>query len=383
MNKSEERSEQVAKKDILMLRLAAVVAPGGGAGSHLIMHKLHEHPEVMALTEYAFRNQEALIGIVYDPPTMMTTSKADLKSIMRGKMFAKELPIQIENEQLSPPKRLKGGDVRLLVLNKPRLKNIINHRYLGSASIPPLAITYIFKNPVSFYYKKLARTRQDYEGMPGQTIPDEEIQERVMRWLRATLYASLYEFAQIYDPNIDYVVSFEHLVGDVEREMANIFSALRVSSASYDDEVREWGSVMTHCCHAHYTSGIHWNNGPFQWKTKHASPEKNVLKHLCGKPLYKKLVDVRDRNNRKEEVLHCPEHGQQLGPGEYNYIRTPNPSALESWRKNEDIDTISEILSDFFGPDLIAYYINKDYEKDKTKAVFSSLMNKFLQSLKK
>ncbi len=320
------------------INMAALIAPAGGMGSHLVLHKMHGHHKIMAQQEISFRNTEFSSGLFHNPSWEGTTS-AGLKQLLRGYRMKPEsrVPEYISNEQLSPPKHLAGVD--WVILNKPRMKQINSHRNYN----PNVPILYLFKNPVSFFYSWIKK---------WENVHDEDVfydvsklsDEKVIHWIKNTFLTSLVELAQTYNPDIDYIVSFDHMVGDVDSELGRIFDRLGVERIKDKDLIK-----MTHCT-------------------------------LCNQKLYREEIPI--KRERTEEVLHCPGHGKILGPGEYNYIRKEDPSMLEKWKKNDNIEEVCDRFSNFFGKDLIEYYLNSEYATDTDRKVFDKLFQEFLGRLK-
>ena len=100
----------------------------------------------------------------------------------------------------------------------------------------------------------------------------------------------------------------------------------------------------------------------------------------CKKELFGKEILV--RGERTEEVLHCPQHGKILGPGEYNYIRKEDSSFLNKWKNKNDVVEISKMFSKIFGLDLVSYYADEKYLTDLDRSEFDQLIKNFLTGLK-
>ena len=78
----------------------------------------------------------------------------------------------------------------------------------------------------------------------------------------------------------------------------------------------------------------------------------------------------------------CPRHGPVLGPGEYNYIRKEDPSFLNRWKSNKNIEEVSEKFIPLFGKDIIDYFYNEEYLLDSDRNKYDTIIGKFLEGLK-
>ena len=300
-------------------KIAALITASGAIGSHFVLHKLQGHKNIVTLNESAFRSQGG-------------SSKGDLKRYLSQG----GLP-DLHPEQLHPRKRIADPSTEWLIMNKPPLKMINYHRTFH----PDIPVLYIFRNPVSFYFTWIKKWKEYGNRRYGRTVSDEQ----VFDWFRTTFMSSLFELAQNFDPKRDNIISFEHFFNDVDGELQRIFSCLGVESIKSENL-----DTMSVC-------------------------------NVCGtEKIERKMISVRE--GRQEEVLVCPRHGPVLGPGEYNYIRKEDPSFLNRWKSNKNIEEVSEKFIPLFGKDIIDYFYNEEYLLDSDRNKYDTIIGKFLEGLK-
>jgi hypothetical protein len=310
-------------------KLASLVNASGGNGSHFILYKLAGHPNVATLKELSFKSQGG-------------TTKRDLKSWHSGDKSSLRI---LQTEQLEPQKALIGSDIEWIFVNKPTIKNCIYHR----AYTENYPMFYILRNPVAFYYT-WKRKWQEYTSDRG--LPDMS-DDQVFKWVSSTLMSSLYEYAQYYDREQDYIISFEHFISNTNTELKGVFSKLGLSVVNNEDLI-----TISHC------------------------PK-------CGSSdLMTKKIDIR-QGREKEEVLVCPTHGAVLGPGEFNYIRKESQEFLSKWKDKKDCqDVYAKFLSISPGDakkswrELMEYYYAERYLQDSHRVDFKTLIHRFLLDLK-
>lgn len=299
-------------------KIAALITASGGIGSHLILHKLHGHENLVALKESAFASQGG-------------TTKGDLKRHLSQGVF---LSSQINNEQLLPKKNVNNTE--WLILNKPPLKRMVYHQNFH----PETPLLYIFRNPVSFYYTWVKKWGEYGDKRYNRRVED----STVFNWFKTTFLTSLFELSQVYNPDRDCIISFEHFMFNIDNELSRCFKTLGVTEKSNKDL-----ETLKKCPH-------------------------------CSTDLGVKKLSI--RSGRVEDVLFCPNHGKILGPGEYNYIRKENPSFLNKWKKKTDSKVMSKEFSKLFGEEFIKYYSEEEYLQDLDRNRFDSLIKKLLDGLK-
>lgn len=300
-------------------KIAALITASGGIGSHFVLHKLQGHKNIVTLKESAFRSQGG-------------SSKGDLKKYLSGS----PLP-NLHPEQLHPKKKIASPENQWIVMNKPPLKMINYHKNHH----PDLPVLYIFRNPVSFYFTWIKKWREYGNKRYGRVVSDEQIFD----WFKTTFMSSLFELAQNFDEKRDRIVSFEHFFSNIDEELRGIFDCLGVENVKSE-------SLQT----------------------------MNVC-NVCGtEKIERKVVSVRE--GRQEEVLVCPRHGPVLGPGEYNYIRKEDPSFLNKWKSNKNIEEVSKKFIPLFGKDIIDYFHNEEYLLDSDRNKYDTIIGKFLEGLK-
>jgi len=257
------------------------------------------------------------------------TSKRELKNFLSKKVLPNLNP-----EQLHPKKDVKNSE--WVILNKPPLKRVNYHR----AFHPEIPVLYIFRNPVSFYYTWIRKWKEYGDSRYGRNIS----KDQVFEWFKVTFMSSLYELAQNFDSKRDNIVSFEHFFNSTDFELQRIYDCLGVKTIKNEDL-----AVMEKC-------------------------------NVCGT----EKVEVKELKIRRgqESVLHCPRHGEVLGPGEYNYIRKEDSSFLNSWKSKADVKEISTKFEKLFGKDMVDYYRNEEYLRDKDRKVFDVLLGDFMDELK-
>ena len=200
--------------------ILALVAPGGGGGSHLILHKMQLHPEMVVVNENYF---------VQDP-----VGPSALKEYFSMGLF----PIATEELQLVPRKQLfethidesgeeqqafKDGVIpRVLVLNKPPIKRMVYYRNLHYNSIK---LMYLFRNPVAYYYS----WKKKWENKSMDTFGIKPSAEMILYWYERMLMSSLYEYAQFYDAAQDSFISFDQFVSHPEKALRGIFRTADVA----------------------------------------------------------------------------------------------------------------------------------------------------------
>jgi hypothetical protein len=301
-------------------KIAALITASGGIGSHLVLHKLQGHKNLVTLTEGAFRSQGG-------------STKGDLKRYLsQGEMPS------FRDEQLFPIKKINSQESKWIILNKPPLKMINYHRTFH----PDIPILYIFRNPVSFYYTWIKKWKEYGERRYGKTVSD----DRVFEWFKNTFMSSLFELAQTFRSGTDHIISFEHFFNDIDFELERIFKCLDVPVVKNEDL-----KVLDKC-------------------------------NVCGtEKVIRKEVHV--RGERFEEVLCCHRHGPCLGPGEYNYIRKEDSSFLNKWKVKPDQAEVCKKFSSLFGDGLIKYYLEEGYLEDKDRKIFDKLIQEFLEGLRR
>jgi len=302
-------------------KIAALITASGGIGSHFVLHKLQGHEAIVTLKENSFRSQGG-------------TTKGNLKDYLTEPGYFPSG--QLYSEQLLPKKNF-DNEVEWLVLNKPPLKMINYHRTFH----PEIPVLYIFRNPVSFYYTWIKKWKEYGDKRYGRNPTDEQ----VFQWFVTTFMSSNFELAQNFDPKRDNIISFEHFFCNIDEELNRVFKCLGVPSVKSQDL-----AVLDEC-------------------------------NVCGtEKIERKMTSI--RSGRKEEVLDCPRHGPILGPGEYNYIRKEDPSFLNKWKENSDVKRVSKRFEDIFGQELINYFSEEAYLRDKDRSEYDLLMKNFLWGLK-
>jgi len=301
-------------------KIAALITASGGIGSHFVLHKLHGHKNIVSLKELSFASQGG-------------TTKGDLKKYLSQNIHPLQ---QLNEEQLLPKKNLYNEEVEWLILNKPPLKRVIYHQTYH----PEIPILYIFRNPVSFYYTWVKKWAEY-----GKERYDRQVDNDVVfNWFKTTFMTSLFELSQVYNPDKDHIISFEHFMFNIDAELGHCFDKLGVTKEKNNDL-----QTLKNCPH-------------------------------CDIKLDKKITPI--RSGRVETVLYCSRHGNILGPGEYNYIRKENSSFLNKWKDKNNALDISERFASLFGIDLISYYMKENYLEDLDRNKFDYLIKRFLDGLK-
>ena len=308
-------------------KLGALITASGGIGSHFVLHKMHGHPNIMVLNESSFTTDTTLVS--------NGTTKGDLKNCLASSNFF-SIADSLEEEQLFPKKKL-DKDIDWIILNKPPLKRINYQRAFN----PYIPVNYIFRNPVSFYYTWLNKWRDYGNKRYGRNISN----DAVFEWFKNTFMTSLFELSQNFDEQRDNIVSFEHFFNDVDLEIERIFTTLGVPVLKSENL-----AVLDYCRH-------------------------------CGtKDIEIKKVPI--RGDRVEDVLHCPDHGPILGPGEHNYIRKESGSFINKWKSRPDCEQVCDQFAELFGDDLIEYYHDEKYLVDKDRVIYDNLIREFMGKLK-
>ena len=301
-----------------MPKVAALITASGGIGSHFVLHKLQGHKDIVSLKESAFRSQEG------------TSKKGDLKRFLSKKI----LP-DLNPEQLHPKKSILES--QWIILNKPPLKMVNYHRNFH----PDIPVLYIFRNPVSFYYTWIKKWKEYGNRRYGRILSDQEVFE----WFKNTFMSSLFELAQNFNTQRDNIISFEHFFEHTDTELERIFRCLDVEVVKNRDL-----KIMDKC-------------------------------NICGtEKVVRKKTTV--RKEREEEVIYCQRHGASLGPGEYNYIRKEQPSFLNKWKQNVDAKEVSKKFEKLFSKDIVEYYTEEKYIKDKNREQFDEIIFNFLEGLR-
>jgi hypothetical protein len=174
---------------------ALIGLPAGG--SHFLLHKMHGHPQVLALSQ----------GALYPK----------LKDYMRAGM----VPIaELYEAQLLPTKRDLGA-VRWLVVNKPQIA-FISHQFLFHRD--DLRLIYCLRNPVALFHSRFASMSADGLELFGQPPSWEAVADSVEREVRVSLAG----FAQAYDPTLDCAINLESSAAHVDENLALIWNILAV-----------------------------------------------------------------------------------------------------------------------------------------------------------
>ena len=319
--------------------LLALVTAGGGSGSHLILHKMQLHPELVVVNENFFAKEP--------------TGTQHLKNYFAYGYF----PLTAEKDQLVPRKELfektvsedgttstkfKDGVIpKTLVLNKPPIKRMAYYRNLHYNDIKML---YLFRNPIAYYYTWKKRwenkSMREYGVRPSP--------EMILYWYERMLLSSLYEFAQFYDPAQDSFVSFDRFVSYPDVTLRGIFKESRIAPINKRQLLK-----ITTC------------------------PD-------CGTKL-KLMKDYRieaDSGVRIEEVYYCEKESKALiGPGHYNYRRKEDSTFLNNWKNKESAEQVRKVLQRKIGEPLIEYYEEELYLVDKSGKLFAKRFKDLLERL--
>lgn len=184
-------------------KVCAFFAMSSG-GSHFVLHKLHGHPNILALKEGQLHTR--------------------LKSYFRNGDY----PIdEIVQQQLLPSKQ-DLAQVKWLVLNKPQPAFVAQEFLFNRDNIRSI---YCFRNPAALYYSKHWAGEEARQSGPGKQLT----QEDVAAWLRDMLFVSLAGFAQIYDPSKDLIVSLECFTAEPNTALAALFTGLNLPVVTEKD----------------------------------------------------------------------------------------------------------------------------------------------------
>jgi len=167
-------------------------------GSHLVLHKIHSHPNFMVLNEKVPHPDRLKIFFT------------------RG-----DYPIDdLRDGQLLPPKKnLK--EVKWLFFNKPDIETMAYHLHFHRNET---VMFYCFRNPVGLY-RSWARDWKIYGRRNYGAEPD---QAEVDRWFEATLMSSLVRFAAFHDARRDFVVNLEAFAANWPQSLEPICERLGV-----------------------------------------------------------------------------------------------------------------------------------------------------------
>jgi hypothetical protein len=173
-------------------------------GSHLVLHRLQGHPNLLALKEFALSGDDLISFFVRD--------SYPLQSLL--------------DNQLLPKKDSLAG-IEAVILNKPQPSTITYHDFFHHDRI---MMFFCFRNPVGLYrsWNYIMSTRaQKTRGRPAD-------KEFIDRWFEATFLSSLFDFAQHYDPQRDRVINFEAFVANQETSLGMLWKALGVENLGLD-----------------------------------------------------------------------------------------------------------------------------------------------------
>ena len=183
-------------------KVAALIGLATG-GSHFVLHKLHGHPQVMALKQRALYPE------------------------LKHYFGEGSLPMQsLLERQLRPRKEsLKG--LAWLIVNKPQMA-FISNQYLFNRD--QIAAIYSLRNPMALYHSR-AKDRTAF----GQKVYGRELDWReIAESIAAEYRVSIASFAQVYDPQRDSAVNLESFVAQLDENLSAMWALLDLSPVATD-----------------------------------------------------------------------------------------------------------------------------------------------------
>ena len=161
-----------------------------------MLHKMHGHPQILALTQ----------GALYP----------ELKFYMRG-----DFPIaEIQASQLRP-RTQDFADLSWLVVNKPQIA-YLTHQFLFHRT--EMRLIYCLRNPIALFHSRFASMSEVGREIYGRTPSWQAVADSVEREYRI----SLTSFAQAYDPGQDCTISLESFAAQLDDNLELIWQTLDV-----------------------------------------------------------------------------------------------------------------------------------------------------------
>lgn len=189
-------SEWQAKFGLPRPKVAALFGLATG-GSHFVLHKMHGHPQILAL------KQRALYP--------------ELKHYFgEGNYPIDKLLVQ----QLRPRKE-SPASVKWIVVNKPQMAFISNQFLFNRERI---ANFYCFRNPMALFHSRASDRTGFGRKIYGHEPSWEEIAASIVDEYRVSLAA----FAQVYSPEKDFVLNLESFAAQLDEHLSAIWDFLGV-----------------------------------------------------------------------------------------------------------------------------------------------------------
>lgn len=272
------------------------------AGSHFVLHKLQGHPAVIALEERAL-SQEL--------KNYFNFRNTKIEDLVRQQLL---------------PRKTSLDNVQWIVLNKPRINDVVYHFPFQRQNI---RLIHLMRNPVTLFlgwkggWNDLAR--RDYE---GRTLSNATI----LDWLGRMLITEMTAVNYWQSPDLDTAINLESFACNTNENLRTLYEILDIEPIG-----EEQLAVLTHC-------------------------------DRCGTELVKRVVESK---NGSQEVLVCPKcQRNYLAAGGYNYIRKILPGDLASWKNNPDSDEILSHFENLLGKEFMEYWVGEHYVKPSGIVIF-------------